>query len=77
MRTFSEMAPAYFSFPQQWNAQDLANAVPRSLRLSQMIDFDAVRDGTAACANAPARAPRALQRGYLRVAELPRLFHIR
>jgi hypothetical protein len=68
--------PAYFAFPQAWNAQDLADAVPRRLRLSQMIDFDAVRDGADACANAPARAPRTLLRGYLRVAELPRLFRV-
>ncbi len=65
--------PAYFEFPQAWNAQDLADAVPRRLRLSQMIDFDALRDGAAACANAPARA---LQRGYLRVPALPRLFRV-
>jgi hypothetical protein len=70
-------ASPYFSFPQQWTAQDLADAVPRHLRLSQMIDFDAVRDGTTASANAPVRAPRTLQRGYLRVADLPRLFHVR
>ena len=76
MSTHPEMAPAYFSFPQQWNAQDLANAVPRRLRLSQMIDFDAVRDGAAASANASAHARRALHRGYLRVAGLPRLFRI-
>jgi hypothetical protein len=65
--------PAYFAFPQSWNAQDLANAVPRRLRLSQMIDFDALRDGAQASANAPQRA---LQRGYLRVPALARLFRV-
>jgi hypothetical protein len=77
MQALTNNSPAYFSFPQQWNAQDLANAVPRRLRLSQMIDFDAVRDGAATSANAPTGTRRALQRGYLRVAELPRLFHVR
>ncbi len=70
-------SPAYFSFPQHWNAQDLANAMPRRLRLSQMIDFDAVRAGTTACANGPARRPHAMRRDYLRNIELPRMFCIR
>ena len=67
-------SPAYFSFPRQWNAQDLANAVPRRLRLSQMVDFDAVREGAAA-ANSVPRAR--LTRAYMHVAELPRMFRIR
>src|SRR3546814_17046736 len=70
-------SPAYFSFPRQWNAQDLANAVPRRLRLSQMVDFDAVREGAVANANSLRHASRALERGYLRNAELPPLFRVR
>src|SRR3546814_4372707 len=65
-RRVTMSSPAYFSFPRQWNAQDLANAVPRRLRLSQMVDFDAVREGAAACANAQGRKPRDMQGGYLR-----------
>lgn len=61
-------SPAYFSFPRQWNAQDLADAVPRRLRLSQMVDFDAVREGAAAANSVPRTR---LTHGYLRVAELP------
>ncbi|HVI58011.1 MAG TPA: hypothetical protein VM619_03930 [Luteimonas sp.] len=68
-----DMNPGYFEFPQAWNAQDLADAVPRRVRLSQMIDFDALRDGVQACANAPQRA---LQRGYLHVPALARLFRV-
>ncbi|MGN7726358.1 hypothetical protein ACTJIL_11170 [Luteimonas sp. 22616] len=75
MNALNRKSPDYFSFPQQWDAQDLADAVPHRLRLSQMVDFDAI--GAAASANAPARKPRALQRGYARNAELPSLFHIR
>src|SRR3546814_19285988 len=70
-------SPAYFSFPRQWNAQDLANAVPRRLRLSQMVDFDAVREGAAACANAQGRKPRDMPGGYPRNVELPPLFRVR
>jgi hypothetical protein len=77
MHALSSKSPAYFSFPQRWNAQDLADAGPRRLRLSQMVDFDAVRAGAAACANAPGRKPRGMQRGYLRNVELPRMFRIR
>lgn len=65
-------SPAYFSFPQQWNAQDLADAVPRRLRLSQMVDFDAVRQGAAAN-GVPRIRPT---QSYLRVTELPRMFRI-
>jgi len=68
-------SPAYFSFPRQWNAQDLANAVPRRLRLSRMIDFDALRNGIDACANAPAHAARTPRRGYLPAAQ-PQLFRV-
>ncbi len=77
MHAPSSKSPDYFSFPQRWDAQDLANAMPRRLRLSQMVDFDAVRAGAAASANAPGRKSRVLQRGYLRVAELPRMFRVR
>lgn len=66
-------SPAYFSFPQQWNAQDLANAVPRRLRLSQMVDFDAVREGAVAANSVPRTR---LAQAYMRVAELPRMFRI-
>jgi len=72
-------ASPYFSFPQRWTAQDLADAVPQRLRLSQMIDFDAFRDGGGtASANAPSRQshPR-LMGGYLRIAGLSRFFSIR
>ena len=75
MHAPSSKSPDYFSFPQRWDAQDLADAMPLRLRLSQMVDFDAI--GAAASANAPARRPRALQRGYVRNAELPLLFRIR
>ena len=69
-------APAYFSFPQHWTAQDLANAVP--LRLSQLLDFDAVGNGCGACANASSSRRRALAaNGYLSIAALPRFFRIR
>jgi len=69
-------SPAYFSFPRQWNAQDLANAVPRRLRLSRMIDFDALRDGIDACANGPVRRSRAMRSDYLRNAGLSPLFRV-
>jgi hypothetical protein len=75
MYALNRKSPDYFSFPQQWNAQDLADAVPHRLRLSQMVDFDAI--GAAASAIAPARMPRPLQRGYAPNAELPSLFRIR
>ncbi|MFC3714657.1 hypothetical protein ACFONC_00600 [Luteimonas soli] len=66
-------SPAYFSFPQQWNAQDLADAMPRRLRLSQMVDFDAVREGAVAANSVPRTR---LTQAYLRVAELPRMFRV-
>jgi len=66
-------SPAYFSFPQQWNSQDLANAVPRRLRLWQMVDFDAVREGAAAANSVPRTR---LTRAYMHVAELPPMFRI-
>ena len=65
-------SPAYFSFPRQWNAQDLADAVPRRLRLSQMVDFDAVRQRAAANGVPRIRPTQA----YLPVTELPRMFRI-
>jgi len=77
MQALASKSPAYFSFPQQWNAQDLADAMPRRLRLSQMIDYDAARAGATASANTPARRSRAVQRGYARISELPALFRIR
>ncbi|MDN5781600.1 MAG: hypothetical protein L0H23_06190 [Luteimonas sp.] len=79
MQALTSQSPAYFSFPQQWNAQDLTDAMPRHLRLSQMVDFDAVRAGAADSANAntPARKPRVVLRGYARNVELPLLFRIR
>jgi hypothetical protein len=77
MQALASKSPAYFSFPQQWNAQDLADAMPRRLRLSQMIDYDAARAGAGASANTLARKPRALQRGYARIAALPPLFRVR
>lgn len=69
-------SPAYFSFPRQWNAQDLADAVPRRLRLSRMIDFDALRDGADTCANTLSRTTRARPRGYL-PRQSPQLFRVR
>lgn len=69
--------PAYFAFPQGWNAQDLANAMPRRLRLSRLIDFDAMRECTHACANTTSRASRAPRRGYLPKQPAPPLFRIR
>lgn len=43
-----------------WTPQQLADAVP--LRLSASLDFNALRAGTPAAANAPRRRPRT---GYL------------
>ncbi|GAB3309325.1 hypothetical protein [Luteimonas notoginsengisoli] len=79
MQALASKSPAYFSFPQQWNAQDLADAMPRRLRLSQMTDYDAARAGAtaSASANTAARRSRAVQRGYARISELPALFRIR
>ena len=77
MQALASKSPAYFSFPQQWNAQDLADAMPRRLRLSQMIDYDAARAGATASANAPGRRSRAIQRGYASNAGLPLLFRVR
>ena len=77
MHAPSSKSPDYFSFPQRWDAQDLADAMPLRLRLSQMVDFDAVRAGATASANTPARRSRAVQRGYARISELPALFRIR
>ncbi|GAA3925609.1 hypothetical protein [Luteimonas lutimaris] len=77
MYALSSKSPAYFSFPRHWNAQDLVDAMPRHLRLSQMIDFDAVRAGADACANSPARRSRVAQRGYARNPTLQPLFRVR
>ena len=77
MHAPSSKSPDYFSFPQRWDARDLANAMPRRLRLSQMVDFDAVRAGATASANAPGRRSRAIQRGYVANAGLPLLFRVR
>ena len=74
MQALNRESPAWFSFPQQWNAQDLADAVPRRLRLSQMVDFDAVREGAVAANGVPRTR---LTQAYARVAELPRMFRIR
>lgn len=53
--------PDYFAFPANWNAQDLANAVP--LRLFEL--FDVTVNGACAC-NASTLRPNAVQRsGYL------------
>jgi len=56
-------SPAFF-FPQSWNAQDLANAVP--LRLSEIVDFDLQRDGVRllGASNAALLHPRR-QRAYV------------
>jgi hypothetical protein len=67
-----------FSFPQQWTSQDLADAVP--LRLHELFDFDASRDGPVApCANSHPRSPQRDWRrpAYRLVADLPALFRIR
>jgi len=77
MQSPARNSPVWFSFPRQWNAQDLADAVPRRLRLSQMVDFDAARAGADACANSPARRSRVAQRGYARNATLQPLFRVR
>lgn len=66
-------APSYFQFPQRWTSQDLADAVP--LRLHEMFDFDADRDGIEAAANSVPRAR--LTHGYLRVGELSPMFRVR
>lgn len=65
-------APSYFQFPQRWTSQDLADAVP--LRLHEMFDFDAGREGADIAANTVPRAR--LSRGYLRVGELPQMFRV-
>jgi hypothetical protein len=61
---------AAFAFPRHWNSQDLADAVP--LRLSEMLDFDAVRDDAGASANHLARRAGYVRdaRGYARPAPL-------
>lgn len=63
-----------FSFPQQWTSQDLADAVP--LRLHELFDFDAVRDGPVApSANGePQRTWR--RHDYLRLPALPASFRV-
>lgn len=59
-----------FHFPQAWDAQDLANAVP--LRLSELPQFDALADGRGApSANGAARAYHASVESYLHNADLP------
>ncbi|MBB1472980.1 MULTISPECIES: hypothetical protein [unclassified Luteimonas] len=58
-----------FHFPQAWDAQDLADAVP--LRLSELPSFDALADGHGgASANGMAHAYRATRQGYLRNSDL-------
>jgi len=66
-----------FPFDLQWTSQDLADAVP--LRLSELLDFDADRDGPVApCANSLPQAPRRdwRQPGYRLVSNLPSFFRI-
>lgn len=46
MNTTLSQAPRF-----RWTPQQLADAVP--LRLSQLLDFNALRTGTPAAANAP------------------------
>ena len=65
---------AGFPFAPGWNARDLADAVP--LRLFELIDFDALREVDAACANQPA-ARRAWHRGYRANAALPAQLRVR
>lgn len=65
-------APSYFQFPQCWNSQDLTDAVP--LRLHEMFDFDAHRDGVEHAANVPSQTRRT--RGYLSTTPLPQMFRI-
>lgn len=63
-----------YPFDLSWTPQDLAEAVP--LRLSQLIDFDAMRgNGIAASANAMSFQRTRLMRDYLRNSALS-LFRI-
>jgi hypothetical protein len=58
-----------FHFPQAWDAQDLADAVP--LRLSELPPFDALADGPGGVsANGTARAYHATRQGYLHTPDL-------
>jgi hypothetical protein len=66
-----------FPFHLQWTSHDLADAVP--LRLHEMFDFDASRDGpVATSADGLARAPRRDWRasGYRLLSNLPAFFRI-
>ncbi|MGO4774882.1 hypothetical protein AB4084_05075 [Lysobacter sp. 2RAB21] len=65
-----------YDFAPQWNAQQLADAVP--LRLHQLIDFDQARDaGNTRSANAETAARRSSRLGrYLTACALP-MFAVR
>ncbi|GAB3097269.1 hypothetical protein [Lysobacter terrae] len=72
--------PAYpsHSFPRNWSALDLADAVP--LRLSECIGLGLVEFANAPiAANSPfaLRAARKWRRHYLRSAELPAFVRVR
>ena len=60
-----------FPYGLNWTSQDIADAVP--LRLFELIDFDAARDGLRTThQNASAQAPRrAWRRHYATGAALP------
>jgi hypothetical protein len=62
-------------FAPGWNARDLADAVP--LRLFELIDFDALREVDAACANHPAPRRRGWLGGYRANAALPAQLRVR
>jgi hypothetical protein len=71
-----QSSPA-FPFHLHWTSDDLADAVP--LRLHEMLDFDASRDGpVAASANSLGRTQQRDWRrpGYRLVSNLPAFFRI-
>lgn len=59
-----------------WNADALADAIP--LKLSQALDFHALRDGPLPpCANHPVRAaPARYRRDYLPATPAPQRFRV-
>ena len=71
----ADATAAGFPFAPGWNARDLADAVP--LRLFELIDFDALREVDAACANHPAPRRRGWLGGYRANAALPAQLRVR
>ena len=66
---------AFVPLPSQfrWTPQQLAGAIP--LRLGDLLDFDAARDGASGAANEPRQRLR-IAHGYRAVGALPQCFRI-